>query len=187
MPTLPKLPPDYCTHRAEAPTTSSLSETASLNTSIAKQHPINDLLGTIFIVFVQVQWLWDQKFLELSYTTTQKSKFLDGPQFPLVPKSNRQGIYHFLGGCIKPPRKCVSLGFPLGLQENIQLFLSVVVNHQGKHHFLDYCCKLPRKTLFNTTTQILLRSVYQMPSEAGGLVARLGYSRQRSRASNRLG
>jgi hypothetical protein len=38
-----------------------------------------------------------------------------------------------------------------------------------------------------TTTQILLHGVYKWGSEAGGLVARLGYSRQGSRASNRLG
>ena len=63
-----------------------------------------------------------------------------------MPKSNRQGIFHFLEGCIKPPRKCVSLAVLLGLQGNMQLFLSVVVNRQGKHHFLECCCKPPRKT-----------------------------------------
>jgi len=38
-----------------------------------------------------------------------------------------------------------------------------------------------------TTTQNLLRSVSKIASEAGGPVARLGYSRQGSRVSDRLG
>ena len=39
----------------------------------------------------------------------------------------------------------------------------------------------------NTTTQNLLHSVWVWGTEAGGLVAHLGYSRQDSQASNRLG
>jgi hypothetical protein len=38
-----------------------------------------------------------------------------------------------------------------------------------------------------TTAYIFLRNVYQMPSEAGGLVTRPGYSMQGSQASNHLG
>jgi len=47
VPTLPKLPPDYCTHRAEAPTTFSPSETASLN--IFYQYM--DYISAIYIHF----------------------------------------------------------------------------------------------------------------------------------------
>jgi hypothetical protein len=39
----------------------------------------------------------------------------------------------------------------------------------------------------NTATQNLLRSVFKMASEAGGPFAHLGYSRQGSRTSDRLG
>jgi len=51
-------------------------------------------------------------------------------------------------------------------------------------------CDLPRLVSlihFVTTIENLLHNVSLWGSEAVGLVARLGYSRQGSRASNRLG
>ena len=102
--------------------------------------------------------------------TTRKMEILGRPKFSWAPKSSCQGIYHFLGGCRKPPRSCIFLGgwiapprkraffsviwkslstrtifFNISVKANeIIISLNVIIKLQGKYHFLG-CFSLTAK------------------------------------------